>query len=186
MTTGGPTQQEERVQRRRPHRKRWWALASLVVVLPAAAILSLGLVNLLSGPNLHDFMRLREFTSPSHQQDRCKTEAAFNAQEKMYNYFAKKGGVSKAEAAAIAPSVGLTPQEVKAVLNNKLFQISYDCTTPTASTQTATLGLAEIVLGVGVLLGAGVMAAIEHVTRRAVRQGRQHPDGERTTERAEE
>ncbi len=123
-------------------------------------LVGVGMHNLFSSTNFRDYKSLYEFTSPSHQIDRCNTEKAFDAQEKMYKYFHTDGrnGISNSEANAIAPTVGLDGKEVQDIIDHELFYINYSCNTPTGSTQTATIGIVEGTAGISVLAGAGIAA----------------------------
>jgi len=132
------------------------------VAVTAVAAVAWGANQMTREDNWEDFNRLKEFTSADHQQDRCEVQAAVDAQEKMRLHFAEKGGITPEEAAAFAPAVGLEEREIIELLNTELYKFSYDCVDANgvASTQEATIGLAAVGVGGGVLIGLGVGTAL--------------------------
>lgn len=115
--------------------------------------------------NLSDFNDLRRFTSADHQADRCATQEAFDAQEKIRRHFETEGGLSDEDASLMAPLVGLEPDEMKALVGAELFPMNYDCDVPVASSQEATTGLLLVALGAGGAFSA-VIAGVRRRTRR--------------------
>src|SRR5690606_24595761 len=89
--------------------------------LTASALIVGGGYFMFRNDNMEDFMDLKDFTSPEHQEDRCNTQAAFDAQVKMREFFDAKGGVTEEEAAAMAPVVGLDQSEIESLLTTELF-----------------------------------------------------------------
>ena len=71
----------------------------------------------------------------------------------------------------MAPVVGLTKGEIERLVNTKLFEFSFDCEQPTASSQVATYGVTLIALAVGLVLGALVTLRFGH-KRTAESEGR--------------
>lgn len=141
----------------------------LFLFLSSSGLIGGGAYNLFNSTNFKDYNSLYEFTSPSHQEDRCNTQNAFDAQENMYKYFHSNGkkGISTSEANAIGPVVGLNGKEVQNIIDHKLFYINYSCNIPTGSTQSATIGIVEGAIGGGILVGGGIaFAGLEFINRR--------------------
>jgi len=150
--------------------KKWVRRGVAVAGTVAVGALVVGGAHQLIGnntnQNLTDFKKLKEFTSADHQKDRCDVQAAYDAQEKMREHFAATGGVTEQQATAMSAVVGLTPDEITRLLDTRLFQISYDCDTPVASSNVATQGLAELAVGGGIVIGAVGMAGFSALRRR--------------------
>jgi len=128
----------------------------------AASLVVAGGYLMFRNSNMDDFLDLRDFTSSEHQDDRCETQAAFDAQVKIREHFDKRGGLTDEEANAMAPVVGLEPIEMKSLVDAELFPMDYDCEVATASSQEATMGLAAATFGTGLLIGA----VVQGVTKR--------------------
>ena len=137
---------------------RVWCLAAILVAVAGSWLM-------LRQDNMTDFNDLREFTSASHQDDRCNTQAAFDAQVKIRAHFESSGGLSDEQAETMAPIVGLTPAEMKDLVAVELFPMNYDCEVPVASSQEVTIGM--------VLVAGGASAALTVLTAGAVRRIRE-------------
>lgn len=145
----------------RPRLSRWivrsWCVAALLVT-------AVGSWLMLRQDNMADFNDLRQFTSASHQDDRCDTQAAFDAQVKIREHFESTGGLTDEQAESMAPIVGLTPAEMKNLVAVELFPMNYDCEVPVASSQEVTIGM--------VLVAGGASAALTLLVVEAVRRVR--------------
>ncbi len=127
------------------------------------AMLLFGLYLVVKGDNVEDFEELRTFTSADHRDERCEVQAAFDAQATIREYFDDQGGLSDEQAEAMAPAVGLTPEDMRALVGTELFVLDFDCDVAVASSQEATVGL----LLISCALGALGATAFSRLTRGA-------------------
>lgn len=157
---GVPTEVPDSGSIEAPRKRRGIVRKGLGVIGVAAALVAVayGTGLMRNDDNMEDFGDLRAFTSAEHQNDRCNVQDAFNAQVKMNEHFEAKGGVTQAEADLMGPVVGLDPDEVKGLIETKLFPMDYDCDVAVASSQEATTGLI-LAVGGGALLVGGVAGA---------------------------
>ncbi len=109
--------------------------------------------------NVSDMQDLAAFTSPAHQEDRQNTQDAVDAQETMRQFFADQGGITDEQLALFAPNTGLTEEQLEGLTSTQLYPFDYDGHEPEASTSLMTKGLIAGGLGLGLLAGAGVVAA---------------------------
>lgn len=159
---------DEQVNSARPNRLPLWRK----VILGGSAVVAAGSVawgahQMTREDNWQDFQDLKEFTSADGQEDRCNTQDAVDAQEKMRVFFEEHGGITPEQAAALGAAVGLEPEETYDLLTTELPDISYDCVDDNgvASTQEATIGLGAAALGGGALLGGAGAAALVYRRR---------------------
>jgi hypothetical protein len=122
-------------------------------------IVGWGVHQITKGDNLEDFQDLAAFTSADHQQDRQEAQDAQTAQGKIHDHFEAQGGLTAEEANAMAPIVGLEPDEMQALVAAELFPMDYDGDVAVASSQEATYGVAALMFGAGLIAATGIGAA---------------------------
>lgn len=152
MTERAPVSEERQKRERLPRLRR--VARGAIAFASAVTVVGLGLfANSSLKGNWNDTEDLMRFTSPEEQKSRCDIQAAFDAQVTMFEHFEGQGGIDREQAELMAPIVGLTPSEIRNLLNTRLYEMDYDCESPEASSSLATKGLLAGAVAGGLIVG---------------------------------
>lgn len=131
--------------------RNWLPRMGLVACL---CLLAGGLWLTFGAGDVRDFDHYRSFTGPAHRQDRCAAQESIATQVKIREHFESTGGITANQAEGMSPVVGLTPAEMTAVVNAKLYPLDLGCDDSVANPQVVVIGLLLTTAAVAALAGA--------------------------------